>query len=468
MRSPKALLAGLVGVLLSCTPLVSDSAMAQEQRADWLDIELGKSAYLELPREPISVALTNPEIANIEDLSAGRAGETRKFQIQGLAIGTTDLMINFGPNSPLMIYEVTVHRDLTELVRRIDNIVEGEAPRVYPLEERIVVEGPVDDLDTLEQVALVTRIYDPEFVNLMSVRGDHQVQLEVLFAEVSRAAIREMGLNILWGTAQLGAGLNQGGVQQPQWINPGLAAITNGGQGIGVPSSGSSVMTLGGVVQAINLVAVAQLLDEYRMGKILAQPTLVSLSGQEAEFLAGGQVPIPQPTGLGQITIQFKDYGVRLQFVPTVLAGSVIDVRMTVEISEIDPATGIPIAGISVPGFVTRKARTHLRIESGKTFAVAGLLNEDSSFYRKGIPGLGRIPIIGLFFRGVRHERNETEVVIYVTPRLVRPLAAGEVPPAPGTTENNNPSDLELFLLGTGARPGSRTAEPTGVVGLQR
>ncbi|MCB9671167.1 MAG: pilus assembly protein N-terminal domain-containing protein [Alphaproteobacteria bacterium] len=466
MRSPKALLTGLVGILFS-TALVSTTALAQEERADWLDIELGKSAYLETPQTPTSLAITDPTVANIQNL-----GLARKFQVQGTAIGTTDLLVNFGPGVPPMTYEVTVHRDLTELVRRIDSIVEGEAPRVYPLEERIVVEGPVDDLDTLEQVALVARIYDEDFVNLMSVRGDHQVQLEVLFAEVSREAIREMGLNVLWGTAQLGAGLSQGGTQQPSWTNAGLAGIVGGGgatsQGVGVPTSSSSVMSIGAVVQAINLVAVAQLLDEYRMGKILAQPTLVSLSGQEAEFLAGGQTPIPQPTGQGQISIVFKDYGVRLQFVPTVLAGNIIDVRMTVEVSEIDYSTGLPIAGISVPGFVTRKARTHLRIESGKTFAVAGLLNENSSFFRKGIPGLGRIPIIGVFFRGVRHERSETEVVIYVTPRLVRPLAAGEVPPAPGTTENNNPSDLELFLLGTGSRPGSRTAEPTGVVGLQR
>lgn len=466
MRSPKALLAGMFASMLFSTTaalLIASPAYAQEERADWLNIELGKSVYLETPQTPTSLAITDPTVANIQNL-----GLSRKFQVQGTAIGTTDLLVNFGPGVPPMTYEVTVHRDLTELTRRIDSIVEGEAPRVYPLEERIVVEGPVDDLDTLEQVALVARVYDDQFVNLMSVRGDHQVQLEVLFAEVSRAAIREMGLNILWGTSQLGATLSQGGIGAPNVVNQNLAGVFNDGLGIGLPSTSTSAMAIGGVVQALDLVFVAQLLDEYRMAKILAQPTLTALSGQEAEFLAGGQVPIPQPSGQGQISIVFKDYGVRLQFVPTVLAGNVIDLTMTVEISEVDNSTSLSIAGIAVPGFVVRKARTHLRIESGKTFAVAGLLNEDSNFYRKGIPGLGRIPIIGAFFRGVRHERNETEVVIYVTPRLIRPLAAGEVPPAPGTTENNNPSDLELFLLGTGARPGSRTAEPTGVVGLQR
>jgi pilus assembly protein CpaC len=466
MRSPKALLAGLFASMLftsSAVLTLSTPAWAQEERADWLNIELGKSVYLETPQTPTSLAITDPTVANIQNL-----GLSRKFQVQGTAIGTTDLLVNFGPGVPPMTYEVTVHRDLTELTRRIDSIVEGEAPRVYPLEERIVVEGPVDDLDTLEQVALVARVYDQDFVNLMSVRGDHQVQLEVLFAEVSRTAVREMGLNVLWGTAQLAAGISSGGNANPGWTNPNVQALTSN-DFFGVPTSGTQIMTVGGVVQALNLTFIAQLLDEYRMAKILAQPTLAALSGQEAEFLAGGEVPIPVPQGLtGQITINFKPYGVRLQFVPTVLAGNVIDVTMTVEISEVDNSTSISVAGIAVPGFITRKARTHLRIESGKTFAVAGLLNEDSSFVRRGVPGLGRIPLIGAFFRTVRHERTETEVVIYVTPRLVRPLAAGEVPPAPGTTENNNPSDLELFLLGTGARPGSRTAEPTGSVGLQR
>jgi pilus assembly protein CpaC len=459
MRSPLALLAA---ASVSMLALASAPAWAQEERADWLDIELGKSVVLETPQLPTAIAITDPDVANVQNL-----GLARKFQVQGIAIGTTDLVVQFGPGIPPMIYEVTVHRDLSELVRRVDSIVEGEAPRVYPLEERIVVEGPVDDLDTLEKVALVSAIYDPEFVNLMSVRGDHQVQLEVLFAEVSRAAIRELGLNVLYGNPSLGAGINNGANLAPAWSNTALTGVTNQGL-VGVPATGTSVMTLGAVYSAINLVAVAQLLDEYRLGKILAQPVLVSLSGQKAEFLAGGEVPLPQPSGQGQISIIFKEYGTKLLFVPTVLAGNVIDVRMTVEISEVDPSTGLPIAGISVPGFITRKASTHLRIESGKTFAVAGLLNENTSFYRKGLPGLGRLPILGVLFRGVRHERSETEVVIYVTPRLVRPLAAGEIPPAPGTTENNNPSDIELFLLGSAMRPGSRTVEPTGVVGLQR
>jgi pilus assembly protein CpaC len=126
------------------------------------------------------------------------------------------------------------------------------------------------------------------------------------------------------------------------------------------------------------------------------------------------------------------------------------------------------IAGVEVPGFLARKGKSHLRVESGMTFAMAGLLSDNVTSTVAEVPGLGRIPVIGALFRYVRHTREETELMIFVTPRLVRPLAPNEVPPPPGTTENNDPSDVELFLLGLDTRPGSRTAEPTGEIGLQR
>lgn len=451
------------GVAIAALALVAPSdAQAQDDRADWLDIELGKSVVIETPRTPVAIAVTDPDVANPVPLGVGN-----RIQIQGMSIGTTDLVVQYGGGIPPITYEITVHRDMSDLVRRIDSIVEGEPPRVYPLEERIVIEGEVDDLDTLEKVALVARLYDPEFVNLMTVRGDHQVQLEVMFAEVSRTGIRELGLNALWGNTNLAANLQGPGTAgSNQWTNPGVQGIHPGV----VPTPGAGGFTIGTFINQLNLAAVLQLLDDYKLGKILAQPTLLSLSGQQAEFLAGGEVPIPAPVGGGggAVMITYKEYGIQLVFVPTVLANNVIDVRVVVEVSELDYGAASRITGIEVPGFITRRSKTHLRIEDGMTFAVAGMLSDSVNFTRTGIPGLGRLPIVGMLFRTVRHNREETEVVIYVTPRLVRPLAPGEVPAAPGTTENNNPSDIELFFLGMDHRPGSRTASPTGAVGLQR
>jgi pilus assembly protein CpaC len=442
-------------------------AHAQEERADWLDIELGKSVVLTTPRVPTAIAITDPDVAVAVTL-----GAANKIQVQGVSIGTTDLVVQYGPGVLPTIYEITVHRDLSDLVRRIDSIVEGEPPRVYPLGDRIVVEGPVDDLDTLEQVALVTRIYDEEFVNLMVVRGDHQVQLEVLFAEVSRTASRELGLNVLYGDRAAAVGIVGPVTGAVQYANQGLFDLVKSTAAdgfVGNPVIGG--FTIGGFSQQFKIAGVIGALDDYKVGKILAQPTLLALSGQKSEFLAGGEIPIPTPQGGGAgttITIEFKEYGVKLWFIPTVLAGDVIDVQMYVEISEPDFSVATRVAGFDVPGFISRKGQTHLRLENGMTFAVAGLLTDNTTFARVGVPGLGRIPLIGAFFRTVRHVREESEVVIYVTPRLVRPLAPGEIPAAPGTTENNNPSDFELFVLGMSHRPNSRTATATGAVGLQR
>jgi pilus assembly protein CpaC len=456
-----ALPCALFGAAMVYGP-ISHEAHAQDERADWLDIEVGKSVVLVTPRTPTAIATTDPEVVNFEVL-----GEASKIQVQGLSIGTTDLVVQFGPGIPPMIYELTVHRDLSDLIRRIDAIVEGEPPAVYPLDERIVIEGEVDDLDTLEQVALVARIYDENFVNLMQVRGDHQVQLEVIFAEVSRTGIKDLGINALYGDSQLAAGLISPTSGTGTIAQHGSATALNNGL-LNAPSAGVYNMSVW--ASQIDLATILSVLDDYNLGKILAQPTLVALSGQHSEFLAGGEVPIPtsQGSSSANVTINYREFGVHLTFVPTVLAGDVIDVRMQVEVSEPDYAIGTRVTGLEVPGFISRKGKTHLRIESGMTFAVAGLLSESSTFQRTAVPGLGRIPLIGALFRRVKHVREENEVVIYVTPRLVRPLAPGEIPAPPGTTENNNPSDFELFFLGMDHRPGTRTVKPTGAVGLMR
>ncbi len=452
----------VLSIFAAAASLLTPCAHAQEAPT-WLDIELGKSTVLETPRNPSAVAITDSAIANVVSL-----GVASKLQVQGVAIGTTDLIVQYGPGVSPDIYEITVSRDLSDLVRRIDSIVEGEPPRVYPLGERIVIEGDVDDLDTLEQVALVSRVYDEEFVNLMRVRGDHQVQLELVFAELSRTAARELGLNFLYGdtrinTQMTGPTPNFGVAAQL----PSLAETYSTGL---VPGASAGGYTLSGVLTgSLPIAAVISLIDDYKMGKLLAQTTLTSLSGQQGEFLAGGEIPIPTPSGEGgSVSIEYKEYGVHLTFVPTVLANDVVDVRMQMEVSEPDYGTAARIASLEVPGFISRKGNTHLRIQSGMTFAVAGLLNERTRFIRASVPVLGRIPLIGMLFRTVDHTREETEVVIYVTPRLVRPLAPGEVPAAPGTTENHNPSDFEFFVLGMDHRPGSRTMPPTGAVGLQR
>lgn len=450
-------LSGLAAALL-CVLMLLVPASAQAQDDSIIDIELGKSEVREFPGRVTAIAITNPEVARIQQLASNS-----RYQIQGVSVGSTDLIVTLDGASKPRTYEVLVHQDLTELIRRIDAIVEGEPPQVYPLNEHIVVQGPVDDLDTLEQVALVARVFDENFVNLMTVRGDHQVQLEVVFAEASRSGLREIGINLWWGNS-LGFiaadGPNSSNIQPIVDVATGQTLVQN-------PVAGGFDI-LGSFTSPINAAAIFSITDDYRLTRTLAQPTMVVLSGQQGEFLSGGQIPLPGAGGLGMINVQLQPYGIRLSFVPTVLAGDVIDLRVFIEVSDVDYSNTSRIAGLEVPGFLNQSTRSHLRIASGMTFAIAGLLSEQTQYQKAQFPLLGDIPILGTLFRYVRHFREEREVMIFVTPRLVRPLGPGEVPAAPGTAENNNTNDLQFFLLGLDRRPGSRTAEPAGNVGLQR
>ena len=472
MKLLKVLSLCLFGVALAAPLLVPATAAAQEApRTTWIDVEVGQSSIQKSSRPFARVLISDPSVAEIKLLEEGQ------FQIRGLAIGSTDLWVWYRDDlEHPEVFELTIRRDLSDLITRVEDLVpEGPAPHIYPLNERIVVEGSVPDLVTLERVAAIASVYDPEFVNLMSVRGDHQVQLEVVFAEVSRSAIREMGLNFLWGNDFASGTIvnpsttgDRGSVLHPDVATPGLQPADLVNSGI-VYTAGSGAFALMGILDdPANIAAVLSVLEQHGVTKILAKPTLVALSGQQAEFLAGGEIPVPVAQTNNRITLEFKEYGVKLVFVPTVLGNDIIDVRVYVEVSEIDSSTSTRITGIEIPGFLSRKAESHLRVSDGMTFAVAGMLSESMRYTRASVPILGDIPIVGAAFSYTQHRRDETELMIFVTPRLVRPMDSSEMPPLPGTTEDNNPNDFELYWLGMDHRAGSRGAEPSGDVGLKR
>jgi pilus assembly protein CpaC len=431
--------------------VATTTAFAADTDSTWLDIEVGKSSVLKTPKGATAIAVTDPTVADIITL-----GHANRIQIQGKTVGSTDLVIQLDADAQPIIYQITVHQNLSELIRRVNAMVEGTPPRIYPLEGHIIAEGNVDDLDTLEHITQLLTVYDENFVNLMSVRGDHQVQLEVVFAEVSRTGLRELGLNALFGGPPLAFGV-QSPTASPtaELIHPYLATMMQKGIVGGATSAGFNIMTY---IDSVGLATVLSVLDDYSVSKILAKPTLVALSGNQANFQAGGEVPVINAPTTGTIKIEFKPYGVIVAFVPTVLANNVVDVRVELEVSEVDYAGGTSASGIEVPAFITRKSSSHLRIESGMTFAVAGMLSEGTSFTRAQIPLLGDFPFLGTFFRYTRHQRQERELMIFVTPRLVRPMAANEVPHYPGVNEDSNPTDFELFMLGLDHRTGSRKA----------
>ena len=180
---------------------------------------------------------------------------------------------------------------------------------------------------------------------------------------------------------------------------------------------------------------------------ILAEPTLITLNGHEASFLAGGEFPVPVAQEGGVVSVEFREYGIRLSFTPTVLSGQLIRLKIAPEVSEPDTANAVIIGGLPVPGKIIRNVRTTIELGSGQTFAIAGLLSQRTRAFARRVPGLGSLPILGVLFRSVQYQKSETELLIIVTPELIEPLNPAQVGPMPG--ENlRDPNNFRLFGLG--------------------
>jgi pilus assembly protein CpaC len=277
--------------------------------------------------------------------------------------------------------------------------------------------------------------------NLVEVGGIHQVMLEVRVAEMSKSTARQLGINYAWqngddfGVSLLGDLANV--------VKPNDAVLGGGGLGFEFSpavnalfrfSSGNNTWT--GFVDA---------LKEDGLVKIMAEPTLISLSGQPASFLAGGEFPVPVPQGLGTVAIEYKPFGVGLTFTPTVLNEGRIGIEVAPEVSELDFSTAVAFSGFIVPGLSTRRASTVVELGDGQSFAIAGLLKETIRDNIQKFPFLGDIPVIGALFRSKSFQKNETELVILVTPHLVKPVNQ-EDQPLP-TDFYVEPNDIEYYLF---------------------
>jgi pilus assembly protein CpaC len=321
--------------------------------------------------------------------------------------------------------------------------------------DSVILEGMVSSAVAADRAVQIAETYAPgKVVNLLGIGSSQQVMLEVRFAEVKRSALKELGLG--WF---VNGDKTTGVIGNEASLTPDIGDADNDG------NTGEGVFRLGSITDSFAIISRTfrafgadfnVTLDALeRKGAIttLAEPTLVALSGETASFLAGGEFPIPVVQGGGggtngntAITVEFKPFGVSLAFTPTVLADGMINMIVAPEVSSIDRASSITVGNISIPGLSTRRAKTVVELRDGESFALAGLLRNEFSDTVRQFPGLGAIPIIGALFRSTNFQREETELVIIVTPRLVRPVRAGalKVP----TDRVHEPKEGDLFLLG--------------------
>ncbi len=315
--------------------------------------------------------------------------------------------------------------------------------RITATQENVMLSGTVSSAANLSQVlAIVESYYPKKVVNLLEVSGVHQVMLEVRVAEMSRSLLKRIGFNFAYVS---GSGSNFGvSVLNSLTSFAGISGISTAGPAINAifrfTGQGGSTWT-----------TFIDALKEEGLAKVMAEPTLIALSGKTANFLAGGEfpVPVPQPGGVGTgiaITIEYKAFGVGLNFTPTVLSNKRINMVVAPEVSQLDFTNAVQLGGFVVPGLTTRRVSTSIEMADGQSFAIAGLLQENVREVVQKFPILGDIPILGALFRSSNFQKNETELIIIVTPHLVKPLdmAKQSLP----TDQYIEPDDFEFYLLG--------------------
>jgi len=420
-----------------------------------ISLSVNKSAVIRTIRNIDRVSVGNPDIADVNVIASNSVLLTAK------KTGSTQLIVWDEVGRTQMI-DIDIVNDLAQLQDQLTKLFPDSKIEVSAAAGAIALNGRVPNLEVAQQAAQLAAPYssgENKVLNFLEISGGQQVMLMVKFAEVSRSATNALGVNFGFtdGTAIGGTATN--GV-------PGFSVLTENRQNfLGVPQSGAYTLFANAEFGGMSLTALINAMRQNNLMRLLAEPNLTAISGQEAQFLAGGEfpIPVPQSTGGGTaITVEYQEFGVKLKFTPIVLGNGKIRLKATPEVSDLDFSSGVVNQGFRIPIINKRSVTTTVELAEGQTFALAGLLSNQVSASRDVTPLLGDIPILGNLFRSVRYERKETELVVLVTPHLVAPMNPGEVPQLPGE-KWRYPNEGELFWdhdLGGPVTQGA-TTQPT-------
>ncbi len=409
-----------------------------------INLIVGKSVVIESPAAVKRVSLAAPAFADAMVLTP------RQVYLTGKAPGMTNLTLWEGDNV-LAAYDVEVSPDIVRLKEKLHEILpQEEGIMVSSFHDTITLSGKVSNAENLSRALAVAAPFG-KVVNLLEVGGVQQVMLEVRVSEVQKSLLRRLGINF--------NGVSADGKQFGASVLGNLSTVA--GQGLSFPfaTKPSDIGNPGGINVASNVSALFRFvnhtttwtgfidaLKDQGLLTVLAEPTLTALSGETAKFNAGGEVPIPQAGGLGTTSIVYKKFGVGLSFTPTVLSDGKISMKVAPRVSELDFTNAVVQQGFLIPAFTEREVSTVVELGDGQSFAIAGLLSQSVTEDVSKFPVLGDIPIIGALFRSSAFKKNETELVVIVTPHLVKPLDMSKqtLP----TDKYSDPGDFMFYLMG--------------------
>lgn len=426
-----------VAAAVALAIMAAPAAQAQSVRvvesgvSSALNVSMNRAVVVESDVPFAELSIANPGIADISTLSE------RSIYVLGKAPGRTTLTLLDADARLITNIDVRVTPDVAEFKERLGQILPNENIEVRTANDGIVLSGTVSSTQKLDRALDLARRYAPERVsNLMTVGGTQQVMLKVRFAEMERSVSKGL-------SSQLRVGNMRGRGQGELDTGTGLS----GSQGaLGLSFTGGS----------LQFSALIEALETKGLVRTLAEPNLTALSGQEAKFLAGGELPVPIVDGDGGVGIEFKPFGVELNFTPRVVANDVINLSINAAVSGIDTTNSLRSGQFDVSAFNRRETSTTVEMRDGESFAIAGLLQDDFRSAASQVPWLGDIPILGALFRSSDYQRDQSELVIIITPHLVTPTR-GEALALP-TDRVRPPSERELFLFGQTAASGRSDA----------
>ncbi|MEQ1897740.1 MAG: type II and III secretion system protein family protein [Vicinamibacterales bacterium] len=420
-RTPGLVMLWMAAEVIFACAFVPGRAIAAQRQQDQpaerrIVLTAGRSMVLAIPFDVTRLAITNPAIAD------GVVVRPREILIDGKAPGTISLIV-WGADERAQ-YDVVVEQPVSALEQQLHQLFPGEPILVTANADAVVLSGRVSSTQVMLRVAEVAAAALPKgnVINMLQVPGGsdaQQVMLQVRVAEVNSKALTELGTSFFTGAAGAGDWVGRGTTGQ-------MPSVTFKEDKLEF----SDFLNLFLFNTDWNVGTLVRALKSTGYFQSLAEPNLIAYNGKEASFLAGGEFPVPFVSGVGQVSVVFKEFGVRLNFTPTI-AGDLIRLKVRPEVSTLDFNNGVTLQGFRIPALSTRRAETEVELRDGQSFAIAGLMDNTAQADRAAIPILSQIPIIGNLFKSKVERKERTELMVLITPRLVRPLNPDEVPALP-------------------------------------
>lgn len=395
--------------------------------AERMTLTVNTSKILEFPFEVPKMLVNNPEMVRVVPLSP------KSVQVSAIKSGVTQLNV-WDASEKITSVDLIIIGDVRELELVLKTEFPDAALKLRPLNNSLYISGFVPRASDVSQVTTIAKDYFPNVINNISVGGVQKILLHVKAMEVSRTKLRTLGID--WAYVSGGGFISQGvsGLVQTNGLNQ-------------VIPLGASTINWG-ISDGDQFFAYMEALRKDDLVKLLAEPTLTTINGRSAAFNVGGEQAVPVPQQNGAVTIQYKEFGTRVDFVPIVLGNGNIRLEVRASVSEVDASLGTTIGGTAVPGFRSRYADTGVEMKAGQTLALAGLVYNKVDVSTQGIPWLMDVPWAGAAFRRNRERNNEVELVIMVTPEFAEAMDATEVPPCGPGQHSTSPTDVELYLRG--------------------